>query len=446
MGNPLQESTPDAGTSTTSYNSLGLPQTVIDSLGQASTLTYDMLGRPTQIRFADGKTTTLAYDLTGSTYNAPGAPNASLGYLSKIEDRSGSTSYQRDIFGRVVQKTQTLPNSSTQQVTYSFTATGLAGTTTYPSGNQLTPAYNSAGQLTTLTWNGTPLITNLQWTPLGQPGTWTWAFSNSGGTDMAGRRGYDTAGRVTATELNTYGYDAAGRISGITQQLYAPTDTNPSNSGITQTTASWTAGYDATGRLTGFIESTALTTTTGPGTASFSYDSNGNRLSSLQTATAGTSTSSTARSYAVTAGTNRLLGYGQSTTTNLGSSTSTVSYTYNAAGDITNQGSKTFSFNAESRLSSMATGTTGTSPTTYYTHNASGQRGLKLSRLQEHRRQAILALRLFMTKIQTCWVSTALVDRLVQETLNTSGCLRPTALCRLLRSSTAVCLPSTQTT
>lgn len=194
---------------------------------------------------------------------------------------------------------------------------------------------------------------------------------------MAGKRSYDTAGRVTATELNTYGYDAAGRITAITQRLYAPTDTNPANSGITQTTASWTAGYDATGRLISFIESTALTTTTGPGTASFSYDSNGHRLSSLQTATAGTNTSSTSRSYAVTAGTNQLLGYGQSTVTSLGSSTSTISYTYNAAGDITNLGSKTFSFNAESRLSSMATGATGTSPTTYYAHNALGQRVFK---------------------------------------------------------------------
>ncbi|MES2282081.1 MAG: hypothetical protein V4542_11765 [Pseudomonadota bacterium] len=92
-------------------------------------------------------------------------------------------------------------------------------------------------------------------------------------------------------------------------------------------------------------------------------DSNGNRLSSLQTARAGTSTS---RSYTVTSGTNQLLGYGQSTQTSLGSSTSTISYTYNAAGDITNQGSKTFSFNAESRLSSMATGTTGASPTTFH--------------------------------------------------------------------------------
>ncbi|MES2282087.1 MAG: DUF6531 domain-containing protein [Pseudomonadota bacterium] len=143
LGNPLQESTPDAGTSSTSYNSLGLPQTVIDSLGQASTLTYDLLGRPTQIRFADGKTTTLAYDLTGSTYNAPGAPNASLGYLSKIEDRSGSTSYQRDIFGRVVQKTQTLPNSSTQQVTYSFTTTGPARHNNLP---QRQPAHTCVQQ------------------------------------------------------------------------------------------------------------------------------------------------------------------------------------------------------------------------------------------------------------------------------------------------------------
>ncbi len=79
-----------------------------DALSQTTSITRDLLGRPTLLTFTGGRTTTLSYDLTGSTYNASGAPNASKGYLSKIEDSSGITTYQRDIFGRITVKTQTL--------------------------------------------------------------------------------------------------------------------------------------------------------------------------------------------------------------------------------------------------------------------------------------------------------------------------------------------------
>lgn len=377
LGNATATSTPDAGTRTAQYNALGLPSSVTEALGQASTIAYDLLGRPVQTVHADGKTTTLSYDLAGAAYNAAGSPDASKGFLSLVQDRSGSTAYQRDILGRIVRKTQSLPNGSSQQVSYTFTATGLPGTTTYASGNQLQPAYDGTGQLTALGWNGTPLITGIGWTATGQPGTWTWAFASGGGADIAASRSYDTAGRVAATETSRYAYDAAGRITGLSQQLYSPSDNNPASSGTVLATATWTAGYDATGRITSFIETTPATTTTGPGTATFSHDANGNRLSSQQGTSWGSSTASTSRSYAVTAGTNRLQGYSQGTATPSGTTTASITYSYNANGDITQEGSKTFSFDAEERLRSMATGTTGTSPTTYYTHNALGQRVFK---------------------------------------------------------------------
>lgn len=98
-----------------------------------------------------------------------------------------------------------------------------------------------------MSWNSTLIVSSLTWTAAGQPAGWTWPFATSGisgGTNINATRTYDTAGRVTATELSGYGYDAAGRLTTLSQSLYAPSDSNPANSGITLGTTNCTVGYD----------------------------------------------------------------------------------------------------------------------------------------------------------------------------------------------------------
>jgi RHS repeat-associated protein len=75
----------------------------------------------------------------------------------------------------------------------------------------------------------------------------------------------------------------------------------------------------------------------------------------------------------VQTGGNRLLGFAQ---TSGGASTS-VSYGYNANGDLTNDGLRTFTYDTEGRLSAVTTGASDESPTTRYAHNALGQRVFK---------------------------------------------------------------------
>jgi hypothetical protein len=87
----------------------------------------------------------------------------------------------------------------------------------YPNGGGLlTHSYDSTGRLTGLSLNGTPLVTNIAWNPLGQPTAWTWAFASPA---LAASRTYDTARRLTTTEFSSYVYDAAGRITSLTQNL-----------------------------------------------------------------------------------------------------------------------------------------------------------------------------------------------------------------------------------
>jgi len=351
QGNATTESSTDTGGSSTQYDNLGLPSQVTDALGQATTITRDALGRPTGMVFADGKTTTLRYDLTAN----------SKGYLSEILDRSGTTEYTRDAFGRVTLKKQTLANGSVQQVSYAYNPNGTLASIGYPNGGTLSHVYDATGRLTGLNWNGNPLVSGIAWNPLGQPTAWTWAFTASS-PKLAASRSYDTAGRLTSTEFSSYGYDAAGRITSLTQNLWQPGDTDPTHSTIANANVTWSVGYNSVGRITSFDA-------TG-NAAGFSYDANGNRSSSTRVLNGQT----TSRTYTVGSSSNQLTGFAQTIN---GASSTSVTYGYNANGDLLTDGLRSYTYDAESRLAAATTGATDVSPTTRYAHNALGQRVFK---------------------------------------------------------------------
>uniref|UniRef100_UPI001404DA6F RHS repeat protein n=1 Tax=Variovorax sp. GV025 TaxID=3450240 RepID=UPI001404DA6F len=350
QGNAKSETSADLGWITTEYDTLGLPSQITNSIGRAITITRDLLGRPTSLLFVDGKATTLRYDLTDN----------SKGYLSEIVDRSGITEYIRDGVGRVTLKKQTLANGSVQQVSYTYNPNGTLASIGYPSGGGvLTHSYDTTGRLTALSLNGTPLVTGIAWSPLGQPTAWTWAFSSPA---IAASRAYDTAGRLTSTEFSSYIYDAAGRITSLTQNLYQPGDTDPTHSTIANANETWTVGYNAVGRIVSF-------NATGS-TAGFGYDANGNRSSSTRSANG----VSTDRTYVVGETGNRLTGFTQTIN---GASNTSVTYGYNAVGDLLSDGLRSYTYDAEGRLATTTTGATDVSPTTRYAHNALGQRVFK---------------------------------------------------------------------
>ncbi|SDZ72436.1 YD repeat-containing protein, partial [Variovorax sp. YR266] len=354
QGNATTESSTDTGGASTQYDNLGLPSQITDALGQATTITRDALGRPTGLVFADGKTTTLRYDLTAN----------SKGYLSEIVDRSGTTEYTRDTFARVTLKKQTLANGSVQQVSYTYNPNGTLASIGYPNaGGVLTHTYDSTGRLTGLSLNGNPLVTGIAWNPLGQPTAWSWAFASP---SIAASRTYDTAGRLTATEFSSYVYDAAGRITSLTQNLYQPGDTDPTHSTIANANVTWSVGYSAVGRIVSFN----ATGSTASDSAGFGYDANGNRSSSTR-AVDGVSTN---RTYTVGSTSNQLTGFSQTIN---GASSTSVSYGYNANGDLLSDGLRSYTYDAEGRLAAATTGATDVSPTTRYAHNALGQRVFK---------------------------------------------------------------------
>jgi RHS repeat-associated protein len=395
LGNATSTASPDAGSQSAQYDSLGLPKQIIDALGQATNITRDQLGRPTLITQQDGRSTTLRYDLTGTTYNAAGSPNASKGYLSEIQDTTDKTSYLRDGFGRITKKTQLLApftagTAKTVQYSYASSATGQGSgngqmdSITYPNGTKVSYQYSPAGQINQINWGANPLVTNITYTPLGLPSAWNWQFADTSTTTVVpATRTYDTAGRLSQNELGTYTYDSAGRITSLTQQLYKPSNTTATSTAITATTALYTIGYDSLGRISSFSRAAgagAASSAPLPAqTAVFTYDANGNRLSSIQTTGSGATAQNTNRTYSVDPASNRLLGFAQtlSTGTATGGATANVSYQYDANGALLKDGLRSYEYDAANRLADATTGAGIDAPTTRYVHNALGQRLFK---------------------------------------------------------------------
>jgi YD repeat-containing protein len=230
QGNVKQEVSPDAGKSTASYDRRGQLVSNTDAAGRTLTVQRDALDRPTQLQYGSTATSTLRYDLPGTTYNGPGAPKASTGHLSEIQDPGVTTQYQRDILGRVLRKSQILANGDTRSLIHAYVPAGQGGagslqSITYPSGKQATYLYDSTGQITGLQWNGQPLVTGLAWSPLGQPTAWQWqGFAQQPGATaaLAEQRSYSTAGQLASSTLLNLTWDAAGRISLIQQQHMLP--------------------------------------------------------------------------------------------------------------------------------------------------------------------------------------------------------------------------------
>ena len=113
--------------------------------------------------------------------------------------------------------------------------------------------------------------------------------------------------------------------------------------------------------------------------ASFTYDANGNRLTSIQTTGSGAAAQTVKRTYTVDATSNRILSFTQTQLagTATAGATSNVNYSFDANGAMTKDGLRSYEFDAANRLADVTTGVGIDAPTTRYVHNALGQRLFK---------------------------------------------------------------------
>jgi RHS repeat-associated protein len=286
----------------TAYVYDGLNRQVLstDPLGAVTTTAYDAAGRVQSVTDRDGRAVTYAYDSanreSGETWKAAGGSVTNVltftydpkGNRLSAASYAGTVSYaydaldrltaQTDVFGTVLTYVYDLGDRRTQ------VQDSLGGvlTSVYDSGNRLTSRqFGGAGQ--------TPLRADLAYTGQGQPQTLS--------------RYTDLAGTVSAG-TTSYAYDSALRLTGLTH-FYAGGSV----------LASYAYAYDSADRVTAATDNGSTTSyaydaagqLTQAGTATYSYDLNGNRT---------------------------MAGY-QTGAANQLSNDGTWTYTYDAEGDLT---------------------------------------------------------------------------------------------------------------
>ena len=398
FGEVLSETSPDSGTMTYVRDAAGNVTSSTDARGQVTSYTRDALGRPTLISFADGKTQSFSYD--------------NVGNVSQMLDASGSTSYTRDAFSRILQKTQTVAdnpaNPSSYAVQYVYQSGGAVAQITYPSGLKVFYRRNAAGQIIGvdtqkpgLNQPVTPFVSDITYTALQQPKSWAWKHCSTATCAQANRT-FDADGRMTSNEFASYTYDAASRITGITQQLAASRTvfvsgtSGPTTTAYFNTPVSWTVGYDSRDRVISFNRSTSALSSS---SAAYSYDANSNRLSALvqqisdtdlnnSFTTADTNASNNQTSN-IASNSNRLLGFSQTLSsvrngTSLSSSTSTTNYSRDAAGNLTSDGLRVFEYDSQNRHSKTIVNDPYQGSKITYLHNALGQRVFKSEPQVDH--------------------------------------------------------------
>lgn len=334
FGDVLVQASPDTGTTSHTYDAAGNRKTQLDARGVSVSYSYDALNRLTFVDYP-GTAEDVTYSYDGTNYFGS-VPNG-VGRLTGIADASGTTTLTYHPRGTLKSETRVILGT-TYVITYDYDAADRLTRVEYPSGRVITLTRNALGQVTRVTsTQGTTvevLADSIQYLPYGPATAWTL------GNGIPVTRSFDQDYRIDALTAGavqglSYDVDLRGNITALDNLLDA--------------TRSQTFTYDSLSRLAGASGVY--------GSRSWTYDGVGNRLSETRGGTTDT--------YSYPPTNHRL------DSINGGSS---VSFAYDAAGNATQKGSDTLSYNSAGRLAAVSRNgqTVGT-----YTHNASGQRVIK---------------------------------------------------------------------
>ncbi len=311
LGRQTSLSGPDTGSTTRTFDAMGNVLTSTDARSDVSTYTYDVLNRLSTAGYTGGASATYTYD-TG-TYGK--------GHLTEVADSTGNTQWTFDQYGKVTQRKEVV-GAVTLTNGYAYDADERLHILTFPSAKTVTYAYDTQGNISSVTLNSNGVASSVAWMPFGPAKNWTQA------NGKVFTRTFDQDYRITGLALgtlNTQGltWDNAGRLTALTE-------TGLSNKSY---------GYDNMDRLTGITIGTANPT-------SWSYDDNGNRATT-------TDPSSNVTTYNYPGGNNKLSSL---------SGFVTQSFTYDANGNMTGDGTNTWTYDQRGR---MATNVVGAVTTTY---------------------------------------------------------------------------------
>jgi RHS repeat-associated protein len=206
LGDLLWQRSPDTGDTALENDANGQPVKEIPADQRQVKRAYDLLGRVTQVTYSDATKTAYSYDAPAMSCAVDA--NFSMGRLSTVTDKDGSTSFCYDFAGRVVQKTQ-VARGVRLDLHYAYTAAGRLAAVTYPDGRRVTYTRNVAGQVTGIDTQLTgsaaqPILSEVQHDAPGHLIGW------SAGTRVV-QRLYDASGN--ASDMHD------GRLDGLKVKL-----------------------------------------------------------------------------------------------------------------------------------------------------------------------------------------------------------------------------------
>jgi RHS repeat-associated protein len=359
MGRLTGAATPEAGTVSSTYNGFNLVTSTTDARGVVTNYSYDSLNRITGLSYNVGTTGVTATSSVSYTYGTSSSSNNN-GRLITMSDGTGSESYSYDILGRVTELDKVV-GSTTYSTEYAYNLASEMTQITYPSSRVVKQTFDALGRLCGVGASGSTC---------------------SSGTTYASGYNYNSAGEVTGFN---YGNGVVANLSYSPDRLQLHClqyDTTSVSDPCTKDSSALfmlTYGYGSSGANNGAISGITDGMDSGR-SSSYSYDSLG-RLSSGSTT--GSSAypawglswtydrygNRTAQSIAsgcsgITCPTNSLT---VSTTTNRVTGTG---YSYDSAGNMTNDGYNAMTYDAASRLIAA----TNTSSSGAYAYDGKGMR------------------------------------------------------------------------
>ena len=342
FGDVMTQVSPDTGTTTYSYDKNSNVLSKTDATTAVTNYTYDTINRLLTVAYPANS----ALNIT-NTYDQTGHGKG-IGKLTSVTDAAGTYSKTYDERGNLTAQARVI-GGQTYNTAYSYNSAGRLATLTYPSGAVVTYTRDTAGNISGMAFaktgaDSTSVFNSATYLPFGPLKAITF---NDGITETLT---YDHDLNLATQNANatgsinlTYAYDNANNLSSVTDAITAAN---------TQT-----FGYDVINRLTSAVSGTG-----GYGTQGWTYNANGNQLTST---TGGVTTT-----YTTTANTNRVTSatapghswaYGYTTAGNMNSTTMD-------AGTPTTQ-----TYGVNNRMASQTSGAT----TAIYTYGAGGERATK---------------------------------------------------------------------
>lgn len=314
------------------YNAAGWPVRTTDALTRSTTVSYDRAGQVRSV--SDGRPATVNYNYDGlgrlRSVSATNLATITLQYdlasrRTQLGDATGTTSYQYDGVDRVLTTTHSVDGS----VYYQYDARGARTRVgTSHDAYAFSYGYDAAGRLLSICTACT-------------------------GSDVSAT--YDTAGRLNTLNrangtVTTYGYDGANRLTSL--------HTTQGSTAL----ATFTYGVGRGGQIGGATQTV--------GTASRSYSYNYDGLNRLTHAWEGWGSEYLDYNYSYDLAGNRLTasGVGPSESRTYDAVDQVVGWSYDAAGNLLNDGLNTYTYDPLKRLGTVAN----TQGTTSYTYNGDG--------------------------------------------------------------------------